>query len=489
MIVTNFPEGGWKEYVDEARSRLYTVRWDKTNATLTRLNAAAGITTDTTHFAHHGSVDPAYDNPFDKIYPWSGIKLCNIDITRYLALKAGDSITDCVIAWEGDPDFKYEHENGVWRYCPEFWGRSWDDDAYRYFEVTDSALGGYIHYPESIKGRWHGVKKNMTIGEEGAKDILLPLVAQPPEADTSTLANLHTFAKNGHMTVDNIYTWDADNLLYLVEFANMNCQTAVGYGVDAVYQAGNKHVKAAVTDSNTVTINTTDKGVAQVGAIFAVGAANDRGLVSRSVITNIADADGTTTLTLDRKITVTADQFWNIHGMSNTKDDAIGSKSGYIGTNGKCIAYYRGLEMWGNMFFYCLGTYRAKTGEYIYVAKSREDCNNYDALDTSKHLDTKITLPARGEQAAAFGGYINKLGTHPFFSAAPFCTEINNGASDQKPVGDYCWMPANTVDNTILLLGGDATSGLACGLFYGRWAAASSAAWWNSCARPSLINP
>ena len=126
-----------KEYVAKAITDLpnirhYGARWNKTQAQMTRLYDAASFPTAITNFAHRGSVNANYSNPFDSIYPWAGIKLCNISIDLYRNLAAGDSITKCVTAWEGDVDFSYNDANGVWRYRPEFWGKSWEDDTYRY---------------------------------------------------------------------------------------------------------------------------------------------------------------------------------------------------------------------------------------------------------------------------------------------------------------------------------------------------------------------
>lgn len=156
-----------------ARVRHYGARWNKRQAQMTRLHDAASFPTAITNFAHRGSVNANYSNPFDNIYPWAGIKLCNISIDLYRNLAAGDSITKCVTAWEGDVDFSYNDANGVWRYRPEFWGKSWEDDTYRYFDVSEKAIGSYVHYPEAIVGRWHGRKENRTIGGE-EKGCLIP---------------------------------------------------------------------------------------------------------------------------------------------------------------------------------------------------------------------------------------------------------------------------------------------------------------------------
>ena len=160
--------GAVYEYTTSAinRVRHYGARWNKTQAQMTRLYDAESFPTNITNFAHRGSVNPNYNNPFDKIYPWSGRKLCNIDIDAYRELTPGQSITRAVKAWEGDTDFSYTDVNGVWVYTPEFWGKSWDETVgsteYRYFDVADKPYGDYVHYQERIEGRWHGRTQTAT---------------------------------------------------------------------------------------------------------------------------------------------------------------------------------------------------------------------------------------------------------------------------------------------------------------------------------------
>ena len=102
-------------------------------ATIKQIAELAGVSRGTVDrvLNNRGSVNANYDNPFDSIYPWSGMKLCNISISDYMALQPGDSLTDCVTAWDGDPDFNWNDPNGIWRYTPAFYGRSYMSEGYR----------------------------------------------------------------------------------------------------------------------------------------------------------------------------------------------------------------------------------------------------------------------------------------------------------------------------------------------------------------------
>lgn len=472
-----------------SNARHYTVRWNKTQAQMTRLNDAAFITTTVTNFAHRGSVNTNYNNPFDNIYPWSGRKLCNIDIDRYRALSAGESLTKCVKAWEGDVDFSYNDTNGVWVYTPEFWGKTWSETVsgtnYRYFDVADKACGGYVHYPESIDGRWHGRTATKTIGGTD-KTCLLPTVGMP--AKRIALSTLHTYAKNWGATLDSIYSIDAHSLLMVVEFATMNSQNAIGSGVTSMYRESNDLIKAAVTDSNVITVVKSAIGsYAVVGAIIDIGTSNGGNQVGSYSIVSTADNAGDNTLldiTLDQTVTVTTAHYWSIHGMVNKADEDIGSKSGYIGTNGKSIAYYRGIELFGNMWFYILGAYRQTGTQHVFIANSDAEADNYDAINASVHYDTGIVLASSQNWVNALGE-LNRSG---LLCIPPFATAVGSGASDANPVGDYHYINTSA-GNTVLVRGGYATNGSYAGAFFGHWHDVSSYSHWTYAARPRLKTP
>lgn len=473
------------EYTTSAinRVRHYGARWNKTQAQMTRLYDAASFPTDITNFAHRGSVNANYSNPFDNIYPWAGIKLCNISIDLYRNLAAGDSITKCVTAWEGDVDFSYNDANGVWRYRPEFWGKSWEDDTYRYFDVSEKAIGSYVHYPEAIVGRWHGRNENRTIGGE-EKDCLIPSVGMP--AKSISMRGLHTRANNFGATLDSIYSVDADTLLCIVEFATMNTQNAIGNGVSNLCRHSSDLIQEDATNSTTVKVLAAAGSTYCIpGAIFDIGTSNGGAQVGSFVVVsatpNVGDAQYLD-VTLDQAVTVTGANHWTVHGLVNVADEAIGSKSGYIGTNGKCNAYYRGIVMFGNMWLYILGAYENKDDHHIWIANSDAEADNYDALDTTVHYDTGLVLPT-------VKGYTKKLGLlsrSGLLSIPAFYVET--GGDSSNPVGDFSSNGVYT-NNTVLLRGGYAGIDSKAGAFYGFWRYAASLGDWSFSARPRLKNP
>ena len=457
----------------QSSGKHYTMQWDMVNAQGVRLNDAASITTDTTHFGYFGSVDASYDNPFDSIYPWSGRKLCNIDLETYRGLTEGDDITDCVVAWEDDVNFDYDHQYGVWVYTPAFFGRTYTLGNYRYFDITDENLQDNIAYPPSLVGRWLGVDVTLTL-DGASKHVNLPKTGMPMANIAGS--TMHTYAKNYGASLNDIYAIDAVSMLYIVEYANMNLQTKLGSGVSDLYKQA-MHPAAAVTADTELTIATTYAGFI-AGAIVDIGTTDGSANVARTSIVSAVEDNGSTTLTLADAVTCTTEHFVSIHGLINVADSDIGSKSGYIGTNGKSNAYYRGQTFYANKFQYILGAYRQKDTTKIWIAEEG-DTDNYDALDTTKHVDTGLTV-------AAASGYIQTLGIAEGLSFAPFCTAT--GGSSSNPVGDYCWVPAADAANTVLWLGGYASGGAYCG-WSGVWNSPASYLSWISGSCPRLLNP
>ena len=463
-----------------AEDKVYTVIWNMVTAQMTRSGLAEGITTDTTNFKHMGSVNPLYSNPFDSIYPWSERQLCNIDIDKYMAFVAAGtgSIESCVTKWEHGTGIDFADANGVWVYTPEFWHISYDSGSNRYFSVSPTQRNGWVHSPARIAGRWLGIDETRTINGSSVH-TLLPKVGNP--AVDITFSDQHKYANNYSATLNNIFAHDADQMLYLVEYANYNIQNTIGRGVDDLYQSGIK-ISAAATASNAISIPHSDKSI--VGAQCDISTAADGHDISRAVIKSVSTSGGIDTLTLDRSVTVTTSNYVNIHGLSNVADTDIASSSGYIGTNGRSNAYYRGKVMYGNRWMYLLGAYRHTGDNHVYSANTEDIADTLDALDTSKCTDSGIILP-QGSSGAATEGYIKTLGIKTgILSAPPFCTAT--GGSSSEPVGDYCWVPSLNAANTVCLVGAIANDGSGVGSSSASWRASASSSWWSCASLPLL---
>lgn len=459
----------------------YGILWDKVEATCTRLWDAAGITTDTSNFGHFGAVNPNYDNPFDSIYPWSERRVCNYDMRILKTIVAdGYDVLDAVTAWEGEETFSYDPAEGlgVGVYTPEFWYTAYDTAEGRVFGVSGAPIEGWYYSEPIIAGRWLGVVEQL----DGVS-VLGCRVGIP----TSNVAvgTLHTYAKNASMTIDDVYSWDAETVLQIVEYANMNTQIATGNGVSSPYrQNATDLIMEDATDSTVVKVVAANAAYAIPGAIMDIGTSSGGTQVGRRyVISTAADETDETLLcvTLDEPVTVTTANFWSIHGLINVADAEIGSASGYIGTNGRCNAYYRGRVTAGNKFRYCLGAHREGQINKIWIVPTRYQAETVLSLDTSVCIDTGCTLPW-AEGNAAIGGYIGELALADGIAAFPLCSAL--GGSSSKPVGDYAYIPAKG-RNTVSVLGGNANDGSGGGRFYAHWGCTRGSSSWSLAASPS----
>ena len=174
------------------------------------------------------TVNKTAGSDFDSIYPWSEMKLCNVnddgEITAYI----------------GDSGFKRDGTNGqVMVKIPKFYYRHVYGEAAKkhQFWISEHPISGFKLHPAFIRA---GVEKPYVLlgaykaGEivDDGKTKLTSVSGAIPAVDR----NINTFrtqAQNrgtGWEIVDAL-TRNAVALLYLVEYADTNSQSAIGAGV------------------------------------------------------------------------------------------------------------------------------------------------------------------------------------------------------------------------------------------------------------------
>lgn len=468
----------------DVRSGLYGAKWDRTTNLLRRTRDAVGITTVTTNFGHFGSFNANYSNPFDSIYPWSDMVVCNVDMTKY---RAGTySLEECITAVYGDPDFTYEgsYTNFVGRYRPEFWYRSEEaSDGSVEFLISQSERAGYKHAEAAIDGISFCIDAGDSKVSSGA-DVPLTNVA---------VSTIHARAKSSGFTLQDIYTLDQQIILFLVEYANMNSQAALGNGCSDCYRQNAADVVSEVSTANSVTTFKVPYvsalvALLQPGAQLSFGASSGA-TTYKALLASVTYDTTAFTVTLDRELAITNGMIMSVHGFATCEfpllSQAVGNASGYIGTNGKANAFYRGALLYANRYSYILGIYRQTgTGE-IWICPDGVDPDNYDALNTSVHEDTGVALPeltTAGWQTV--GGNAQRI-----TGAAAFMITGESSGSSASPVGDQQYVPLPSAGNTILLFGCSATAGWDCGVFSGLWDLTSSGSAWSAAALPILKSP
>src|SRR6056297_1214245 len=105
----------------------YGIEWDKSSdPSLTRLGSASSLT--------QGS-------DFDSLYPWGGMKRCNV---------ADDGTVN---DFYGDTNYAEDGSNGqVMVRIPKFWYKTIDDPSYRRWWISPKPKPGYVLHPAFIRG-------------------------------------------------------------------------------------------------------------------------------------------------------------------------------------------------------------------------------------------------------------------------------------------------------------------------------------------------
>lgn len=470
---------------DGSLTNVYGAKWDRLSNKMTRTRNAALITTDTTNFCHKGSLNENIDNPFDNIYPWSDMVVCNVDLAAYRNRTGEEPLTNFITAVYGDVDFTYEGTKDllVGRYRPEFWYRSDEDsDGNIEFLVSQSQRLGYSHAEEAIDG----ISFAVDAGVNDSNKRVVTCGTGVPLTNVSGI-NLHTFANNSGFTLQDMKAVDQQMILFLVEYADMNAQNAIGNGCSNCYRQNAADVIENVTmgtdsvsfDIDDAALSSTVFAGSQADFGTSVGATTFKG-----TITEFTVEGSIYHITVKPAIAIEAGMIMSIHGFDACEfpliESSVGNGSGYIGTDTKANAWYRGCVMYANRYQYILGIYRQKDTNHLWIC-DRTDPDDYDALDAQNHTDTGTALPDIPAAWQVVGGNAQRIAGLSAFLA----TGLSSGSSI-SPVGDEQYVPTITTGNTVLWLGCTAGTSWNCGLFGCDWGNAAGYSNWSYAARPLL---
>lgn len=195
-------------------TNVFGVVWDTSNSStaLTRLTPSTdpyGLVTQSVSTEPKPAVGTGSgSSPFDSYAPWSDMKECNLD--------ASGTVT----AWKGDSSFARTN-NYTMVFVPEFYVAAKRNGTKQYFYVSDKPKTGMTKHPGSGKyiGKYH-------IGSQiVSKSGVSPLVDysrswfRTGANNSDSKFHLYDFA-----------TYCAIIFLYIVEFADWNCQSKIGQG-------------------------------------------------------------------------------------------------------------------------------------------------------------------------------------------------------------------------------------------------------------------
>lgn len=201
-------------------ANVFGVCWDTSNSStaLTRLTPSTdpyglvtkSVTTEPVPAVGTG----AGSSPFDSFMPWSGMKECNLN-------NAG-----AVTAWKGDSGFSRSN-NFTMVFIPEFYVAAKRNGTKQYFYVSDKPKTGMTKHPGS--GKYVG---RYTI--PGSKSGVTSTVNI---TRTTACSNAKKNGDKWHLY--DFATYCAIIFLYVVEFADWNCQKKIDPGITNVSMHSN----------------------------------------------------------------------------------------------------------------------------------------------------------------------------------------------------------------------------------------------------------
>lgn len=384
-------------------------------------------------------------NDFDSLAPWSDIKSCNYDLT-----------TKKINAWFGDANFKFDGTNGdVFTHIPKTYWKIYQEDDYDYVLLADYPKAGFMEVDGFFVGRYNGSVVDDVLHTYSG---LVPTTSKN-RGQFRTLANA---LGNNFSQLD--WRYLVLQMLYLVEYATYNSQSALGNGIQS-----RKYVKTIVAENNTNRAIIGSASGYYVGQIIRIGTSDGGTQVADArKITAIEayDEDGVTgaALTFDgAAVNIAVDNFVCTMAQITGQCDDLGMKSGCINNDGYHSMIYRGVE---NLF--------ANIWQFV-DGINIKDRLAYICKDHSQYADNVFADPYKplAYTNADANGYAKTLGLdvdEPFFR---FPTEV--GGSTSTYMADYYYQ--NT-GNRVARVGGGFDAGAYDGLWCWSFGSDSSVAPW-----------
>ena len=429
----------------------YGVRWNGTSSTVCeRLGDAVGLVAN----AHKGTAD-SVQNDFDSIYPWSDMKLCNIDADGN------------ILAFADEPSFQRDGTNGdVMVRIPKFYyKREKTADGCEEWWICAVKLPGYALHPlfmddgKEVSEVFHSAYNASSYTDEADSKVKLQSITGVQPRTRTTIANFRTYARNKGSIwgIEDISCINALQLLYMVEYANTNSQSVLGSGVSLLQYTSHLAVEAGENTNEFVT-STGNANKYAVGQRIEIGKSQGENNITSTprtitAITAREDDADISVITFDGDpVTSIAvgNMIWNVAPLNGSCDE-LGGGSGYIGANGYSDVAYRGIECFHAKLLRFIDGVNIKD-RVVYYANSMADYA--DGVYDGKYR-------AVGYSNAEASGYISTFGYDEKAPWVMFPIEAKGGSTTCVP--DYYYQ--NTGER-LLLLGGPWADGAAAGAFF-----------------------
>lgn len=228
----NITASGQSKSLTLSYANVFGVCWDTSNSStaLTRLTPSTdpygfvtrSVTTEPKPAVGTGSGS----SPFDAYAPWNGMKKCKMD---------GNGN---VLAWDDGSNWNNISTSFMFVFIPEFYVATKRNGTKQYFYVSDKAKSGFTKHPGSGKFIARYVFSGGVASMSG-KSPVVNITRATARSNAKSLGSkyyLYDFA-----------AYCAIIWLYLVEFADWNCQITIGAGVTKSEYSG--PVRNGMTDT------------------------------------------------------------------------------------------------------------------------------------------------------------------------------------------------------------------------------------------------
>lgn len=333
------------EYLYGSTVKEYGVRWKGTSSTdCERLGDAVGLEAN----AHLGVLD-SVKNDFDNIYPWSEMRLCNLDAEGN------------ILAYANEPTFKRDGTNGdVMVQIPKFYyKREKTAEGYEEWWICAVKLPGYELHPvfmddgKEVSAVFHSAYNSSTETVDGGATQILRSISgvQPTVRETRKTFRARARNKGTGWSIEDISCINALQMLYMVEYASTDSQEKLGKGASSLnYTSIHIAVEEGENTNDFVTATVTANKY-RVGDRIEIGTIqgqNDKTPTPRTItaITARKDDADISAITFDGDPVASIEvgnSVWNVSPLNGSCDE-LGGESGYIGENGKDDSAYRGIE-------------------------------------------------------------------------------------------------------------------------------------------------
>lgn len=210
---------------------VFGVCWDTSNSStaLTRLTKTSDpygfVTKDVTTEPVPAVGTGSGSSPFDRFAPWNGMKQCKMDATGK------------VLSWIGDANWSSISTNFRMVYIPEFYVAYKSSGTKKYFYISEKLKAGFSKHPGS--GKFVG--RYILSGNNSSEPGYYPEVNITRSAARNKTKNIGS--SKWHLY--DFATYCAIIWLYLIEFANWDCQSKIGRG----FVSGSSSTPSGNTDS------------------------------------------------------------------------------------------------------------------------------------------------------------------------------------------------------------------------------------------------